>query len=97
MFQRVSVPVLGIVENMSWFACPHCGKPTPLFGTGGGKRLADELGLPLLGEIPLYPSVVAGGDEGVPILVREPDSPAARSLRATATRVAESMEAVAAR
>jgi ATP-binding protein involved in chromosome partitioning len=97
MFQRVSVPVLGIVENMSWFACPHCGKPTPLFGTGGGKRLADELGLPLLGEIPLYPSVVAGGDEGVPILVREPESAAARALRATATRVADAMGAVAAR
>jgi ATP-binding protein involved in chromosome partitioning len=97
MFQRVSVPVLGIVENMSWFACPHCGKPTPLFGTGGGKRLADELGLPLLGEIPLYPSVVAGGDEGVPILVREPESAAARALRATATRVADARGAVAAR
>ena len=56
MFQRVNVPVLGIVENMSWFECPHCGKPTAIFGTGGGKRLADELELPLLGEIPLVPA-----------------------------------------
>ena len=62
MFQRVNVPVLGIVENMSWFECPHCGKPTAIFGTGGGKRLADELELPLLGEIPLYPRIHEGGD-----------------------------------
>ncbi|HJU90829.1 MAG TPA: Mrp/NBP35 family ATP-binding protein, partial [Gemmatimonadaceae bacterium] len=95
MFQRVNVPVLGIVENMSYFACPHCGKPTPLFGSGGGRRLADELHLPLLGEIPLYPSVVTGGDEGTPILVREPDSQASRALRGTAAKVAEAIGAVA--
>ena len=95
MFQRVNVPVLGIVENMSFFACPHCGKPTPLFGSGGGRRLADELHLPLLGEIPLYPAVVTGGDEGTPIVLREPDSHASRALRGTATRVAEAMGAVA--
>ncbi len=95
MFQRVSVPVLGIVENMSWFACPHCGKPTPLFGSGGGRRLAGELGLPLLGEIPLYPSVMAGGDEGTPIVVREPDSLASRALRTTAGKIAEAIGAVA--
>ncbi|MGH9888363.1 MAG: P-loop NTPase, partial [bacterium] len=57
MFQnsQINVPVLGIVENMSWFECPHCGKPTPIFGSGGGERLARELELPLLGQIPLYP------------------------------------------
>src|SRR5688500_6353919 len=58
MFQRVNTPVLGIVENMSWFECPHCGKPSALFGTGGGERLATELGLPLLGQVPLYPRVL---------------------------------------
>jgi ATP-binding protein involved in chromosome partitioning len=87
MFQRVNVPVLGIVENMSWFECPHCGKPTAIFGTGGGKRLADELELPLLGEIPLYPRVYEGGDRGEPIVVAEPDAPAARALRTVADRV----------
>jgi ATP-binding protein involved in chromosome partitioning len=95
MFQRVGVPVLGIVENMSYFACPHCGKPTPLFGSGGGARLAAELGVPLLGEIPLYPKVMSGGDEGAPIVDAEPDSPAARALAATATRVTEAIGAAA--
>src|ERR1044071_8668911 len=61
MFQRVNTPVLGIVENMSWFECPHCGKPSALFGSGGGQRLADELGLALLGPGPLYPRVMEGG------------------------------------
>ena len=87
MFQRVDVPVLGIVENMSWFECPHCGKPTAIFGTGGGKRLADELELPLLGEIPLYPRVHEGGDRGTPIVVAEPEAAASRALRTLADRV----------
>lgn len=87
MFMRVGVPVLGIVENMSWFECPHCGKPTPLFGQGGGQRLAGELGLPLLGQIPLYPQVLRGGDTGEPIVLAEPESSAARALAKLAERV----------
>jgi ATP-binding protein involved in chromosome partitioning len=87
MFQRVNVPVLGIVENMSWFECPHCGKPTALFGTGGGERLAAELELPLLGQIPLYPRVMEGGDRGEPIVVADPQSSAARALAAFAEKV----------
>jgi ATP-binding protein involved in chromosome partitioning len=87
MFQRVAVPVLGIVENMSWFECPHCGKPSPLFGTGGGERLARELDLPLLAQIPLYPRVREGGDTGAPIVVSDPDSAAARALTALASQV----------
>ena len=88
MFQRVDVPVIGIVENMSWFECQHCGKPMRIFGQGGGDRLATELGVPLLGEIPMYPQVLAGGDSGVPIVVGEPDSAAAAALRSTADRIA---------
>jgi len=87
MFQRVNVPVLGIVENMSWFECPHCGKPTAIFGTGGGRRLAEELELPLLGEIPLYPRVYEGGDRGTPIVVAEPEATASRAIRTLAERV----------
>jgi ATP-binding protein involved in chromosome partitioning len=94
MFQRVGVPVLGVVENMSYFACPHCGKPTPLFGSGGGARLSGELGLPLLGQIPLYSQVRQGGDEGAPIVIAEPESAAARALSATADRVVEALGAV---
>jgi ATP-binding protein involved in chromosome partitioning len=93
MFQRVNVPVLGIVENMSWFECPHCGKPTPIFGTGGGKRLADELQLPLLGEIPLYPRIHESGDRGTPIVVSDPDAAASRALRSLADRVAAALGA----
>lgn len=80
MFQRVDVPVLGIVENMSYFLCPHCGDRTAIFGTGGGGRLAAELGVPLLAEIPLYPAVLEGADRGQPIVVSEPDAPAAVAL-----------------
>ena len=96
MFQRVGVPVLGIVENMSYFECPHCGKPSAIFGTGGGRRLAEELELPLLGEIPLYPSVRSGGDEGAPIVAAEPDSPAARALAETAVRITDALGGAAA-
>jgi len=87
MFQRVGVPVLGIVENMSWFECPHCGKPTALFGSGGGERLAKTLDLPLLGQVPLYPRVMEGGDTGAPIVSADAGSSAARALGAIADRV----------
>jgi ATP-binding protein involved in chromosome partitioning len=88
MFQRVGVPVLGIVENMSWFECPHCGKPTALFGSGGGERLAQELELPLLGQIPLMPRVMEGGDAGSPVVLGEPRSAAAQALLKVASAVA---------
>lgn len=87
MFTRVNVPVIGIVENMSWLECPHCGKPTSLFGTGGGQRLATELGLPLLGQVPLYPRVLEEADHGQPIVVAEPGSSAAKALTAIAEKV----------
>jgi ATP-binding protein involved in chromosome partitioning len=89
MFERVTVPVLGIVENMSWFECPHCGKPSPIFGSGGGDRLAQEVGLPLLGQIPLYPRVMETGDSGQPIVVADPESSAARAMAMIAKRVGE--------
>jgi ATP-binding protein involved in chromosome partitioning len=87
MFERVEVPVLGIVENMSWLECTHCGKPMALFGEGGGQRLADEVKLPLLGQVPLYPPVMKGGDTGVPIVVADPGSSAAKALQGIAAKV----------
>ena len=90
MFERVGVPILGIVENMSYFECPHCGKPSALFGSGGGRRLADMLNLPLLSEVPLYPRVMEGGDSGRPIVVAEPESGAAKVLIELAARVRNS-------
>jgi ATP-binding protein involved in chromosome partitioning len=91
MFVRVGVPVMGIVENMSWFECPHCGKPSALFGSGGGQRLADELEVPLLAQIPLYPRVLEGGDTGNPIVDAEPTSAAARALISLAAGLADSL------
>ncbi|MFL5579131.1 MAG: P-loop NTPase [Gemmatimonadaceae bacterium] len=94
MFERVGVPVLGVVENMSWLECQHCGKPTPIFGSGGGRRLAEELGVPLLAEVPMHPRVVEGGDTGRPIVAAEPNASAARALTALAERVVEALEGV---
>ena len=87
MFERVGVPVMGVVENMSYFESPETGKPLAIFGTGGGKRLADELGVPLLGEIPLYPPVLVGGDSGTPIVVADPTSTAAKKLTEVAAKL----------
>jgi ATP-binding protein involved in chromosome partitioning len=80
MFQRVGVPVFGIIENMSYFECPHCNAQTTIFGSGGGERLAKELDLPLLARIPLYGRVLEGGDTGAPIVLAEPDSVAGKAL-----------------
>jgi ATP-binding protein involved in chromosome partitioning len=80
MFQRVAVPVLGVVENMSYFICPNCENKHRIFGEGGGKNLADELQVPLLAEIPFFPGVLSGGDRGEPIVVSEPETPAAQAL-----------------
>jgi len=87
MFERVSVPVLGIVENMSAFTDPASGARVAFFGEGGGQRLADEVGAPLLGTVALSPGLAALADEGKPIVVAEPESPASRSLTAIAERV----------
>jgi len=95
MFQRVGVPVLGIVENMSWFECPHCGKPTSIFGAGGGERLAQETELPLLGQIPLYPRVLEAGEAGQPIVVADAASSAAKALVLVAERVIRAMQDLA--
>jgi len=87
MFERVGVPVLGVVENMSYFENPETGKPIAVFGSGGGQALADEVNVPLLGQIPLDPRVVEGGDTGRPIVVAEPRSSVARALDQVADRV----------
>jgi ATP-binding protein involved in chromosome partitioning len=95
MFQRLNVPVLGIVENMSDFACPHCGKRTSVFGTSGGKRLSEEYGVPLLAQLPLDPETRVGGDEGLPITLRRPESAQAGAFRALAAAVARRLDELA--
>jgi ATP-binding protein involved in chromosome partitioning len=91
MFQRVNVPVLGIVENMSWFECDGCGKRHTLFGSGGAERAARELGTDVLGHVPLQPDVVTAGDEGRPTVIAAPDSAVAREIKAVAGLVARKL------
>ena len=87
MFERVNTRVLGIVENMSGFVCPHCDEVTDVFGSGGGERLAAELDLPFLGKVPLDKAVAVSGDQGVPTVLGAPDSPAGKALVAVARTV----------
>jgi ATP-binding protein involved in chromosome partitioning len=95
MFQRLNVPILGVVENMSYFVAPDTGARYPIFGEGGGQRVADEYGVPLLIQIPLDPAVRAGGDEGAPITVSKPESPQAGAFRALATAVVRRLDELA--
>ena len=84
MFEKVGVPVVGVVENMSAFIDPETGKRFELFSSGGGQRLADEIGVPLLGSVPLQPGLAEDADRGRPVLVAQPATPAARALAALA-------------
>jgi ATP-binding protein involved in chromosome partitioning len=88
MFEKLNVPVFGLIENMSYFICPHCGEKTEIFGQGGAEAMADELGIDFLGAIPLQADVRAGADSGVPITESEPDSPVGKAFAEIAQRVA---------
>ena len=89
MFERVGVPVIGVVENMSGFTDPETGRRIDFFSAGGGRRLAEEIGAPLLGEVPLQPGLAQLADSGRPIVVAEPGSPAAAALRSIAAALHE--------
>jgi len=91
MFRRVNVPVLGIVENMSTFICPHCGTRSDIFGHGGAHHEAERLGVPFLGEVPLALAIREKSDAGMPVVVSEPDGPHAQVFRAIAARVREGL------
>lgn len=92
MFRKVNVPVMGIVENMSYYICHHCGEREEIFGHGGGNKTAAMLGVPFLGEIPIDPKVVKGGDSGEPIVVLSPDSAAGQALTELAKKIAQQCE-----
>src|SRR5438105_485912 len=88
MFQQTRVPILGIVENMSYYICPHCNSQDHIFGHGGGQRAAEQLGVPFLGEVPLDLAIRTQSDVGKPIVIAQPDAPSARTLREIAEKVA---------
>ncbi len=93
MMEKVDVPVLGIVENMSYLICPHCGHKISVFGEGGGTRLAEETGVELLGQVPLDPAVVTASDQGNPPVAMAPDSPVAKAFMEIAERIWAKLEA----
>ncbi len=95
MFGKVNVPVLGIVENMSYFTCPHCQQETDIFSRGGGLEVSEILGIPFLGEIPLDPAIRKGGDTGAPVVAVAPESAEARPFRDLADKVRGAAEVVA--
>ena len=88
MFQQTRVPILGIVENMSYYICPHCNSQDFIFGHGGGSRAAEQLDIPFLGEVPLDLAIRTQSDIGQPIVIAQPDAPSARMLRSIAEKVA---------
>jgi ATP-binding protein involved in chromosome partitioning len=97
MFRRVSVPILGVVENMSGFVCAHCGEVTDLFGRGGGERFAAENGLDFLGGIPLDVTLRQGADVGIPAVAQSQLGPAAKALEHVARTIAGKISVQAAR
>jgi ATP-binding protein involved in chromosome partitioning len=95
MFKKLNVPVLGLVENMSTFVCPHCNQPTDLFGHGGAQAAAARYGVPFLGEIPLHLRIREGGDNGRPVVVDAPDSAEAQAFIHVARNLAAQVSVVA--
>jgi ATP-binding protein involved in chromosome partitioning len=88
MYKKLNIPPIGLIENMSYFACPNCAHESDIFGRGGGERLAEELGIPFLGRLPIYQPIREGSDTGIPLIISEPDSPAAAAFIAAAERTA---------
>jgi len=88
MFRKLNIPPLGVIENMSYFTCPNCAHEADIFGHGGGEQLAAEFKVPFIGRIPIYQPIREGSDAGVPLMISEPDSPAARAFMAAAERTA---------
>lgn len=88
MYQKLNIPILGLIENMSHFVCPSCHHESDIFGRGGGERAAGEMQIPFLGRIPIYEPIRIGGDTGVPLVLSDPGSPAAEAFHRTAERTA---------
>ncbi len=94
MFRQLDVPLLGVIENMSYYVCPHCGKPEDIFGEGGGERISQRLGTALLARIPLDRALRVGGDSGLPTVLGAPESPSGRALREAVAAIAAQVKAL---
>ena len=92
MFKKVNVPLLGVIENMSFFVCGHCGERTEIFSFAGGERAAQKFDIPFLGRIPLDPAIREGGDAGMPIVVSDPNFSAHQSVPGCGRGVANTRE-----
>jgi ATP-binding protein involved in chromosome partitioning len=95
MYQKLNVPTLGIVENMSYYACPNCHHESDIFGYGGGERISNEIGIAFLGRLPVYQPISLGSDRGVPLVIAEPEAPATRAFMTVAERVASQVSIAA--
>ena len=96
MFNKLNVPIIGVVENMSYLQCPHCTEQIYLFGQGGGKRISDDFKIPFIGEIPLHPGIREGSDTGKPTVISEPESMQAHSFTKAAKVIAGRISVIAA-
>ncbi len=96
MFKKLNIPIIGVVENMSHFVCPHCNKETYVFGAGGEEKVSEKFGAPFLGQIPLHPVIMEGSDAGKPVLITEPDSPRTDAFKKIAMAAAGRISVIAA-
>jgi ATP-binding protein involved in chromosome partitioning len=96
MFSKLNVPIVGVIENMSYLQCPHCSEHINIFGKGGGQKISEKFGIPFLGEIPLSPQIMEGSDKGKPVIVSDPDSIQANALTKVAKTIAGRISVIAA-
>ncbi|HKI08409.1 MAG TPA: Mrp/NBP35 family ATP-binding protein [Nitrososphaeraceae archaeon] len=96
MFSKLNVPIVGVIENMSYLQCPHCSEHISIFGKGGGQKISEKFDIPFLGEIPLSPQIMEGSDKGKPVIVSDPDSIQANALRKVAKTIAGRISVIAA-
>ena len=97
MFEKLNVPIIGVVENMSHFICPNCDEKHYIFGDGGAKKISEQFKMPFLGEIPLNSGIMSGSDLGKPIMITNTDSPSATAFRASAKNIAAQCNILAAK
>ena len=97
MFNKLNVPIIGVIENMSSFVCPNCNENHYIFGQGGAKKISEKFNVPFIGEIPLHPSIMEGSDKGKPVVITAPESPSAEAFRISAKNLAAQCSILAAK